>query len=145
MCRIGELSLLKNMMDTMEILGVDPDEEVGSESKDPEDVSRLRPLGGSRSQFQAITAGPESPQDFSKLEKLNKKRKGLTPEQKERLEMMQKEQEMIRVERVSILSKKLLDKISVWAETDRSDDVTEAFKRKIQVVIFSTSESLIIE
>jgi len=37
------------------------------------------------------------------------------------------------MERVEMLSEKLLQKVSVWVETDRSQTVTEAFNKKMQV------------
>jgi hypothetical protein len=131
------------MMDTMEILGVDPEDEVEAESKSQPEVSTISSSAVPRkTQFQAITAGPDTSSAVSTSEKSHKKRKGLTAEQKERLELMQKEQEIKRKERVSVLSKKLLDKISVWAETDRSKAVTEAFKTKIQVAITLLTKKL---
>jgi hypothetical protein len=138
-CRIGELSLLKNMMDTMEVLGVDPQEEVEAEAKTPPEISTPSSSAGARrAPFQAITAAPDPRSTVAASEKPGKKRKGLTPEQKQKLEIMQIEQEVIRRERVAILSQRLLDKISVWIETDRSDTITEAFKTKIQVFLALT-------
>jgi|SRR5262245_44959755 len=128
------------MIDTIEVLGLDPQDEVEAKSKVQADVSNpsFPTQSGSpaprKSKFQAITAGPSGSSAINALEKPNKKRKGLTPEQKQRLEAMQKEQENIRNERVALLSQTLLEKISVWAETDRSNAVTEAFKNKIQVI-----------
>jgi hypothetical protein len=162
--RIGELSLLKNMMETMEVLGVDPQDEVESEvdipstaapASDPSGKSPTsglekeyqftpRPQGSPRS-YPAITAGPQTSSGDSGLTSaesrdnrgnIQKKRKGLTPEQKLKLDEMQKEQEAIRKERVANLSQKLLDKISVWTETDRSAAVTDAFQKKMQVCYF---------
>ena len=72
-------------------------------------------------------------------DKGQKKKKGLTPEQKEKLQQIQQEQENVRKERVANLSEKLLQKISVWIETDRSEIVTEAFKTKMQVLILCLS------
>jgi hypothetical protein len=166
--RIGELSLLKNMMETMEVLGVDPQDEVEAEApsaKDPATESgQPTPSGPSagsgtsspvragtpgtstppsygarRGAYPAITAAPHvhgsssSLASAEKQDKLGKKKKGLTPEQKAKLEQIQAEQETIRKERVDVLSKKLLEKISVWIETDRSATVTEAFKKKMEV------------
>jgi hypothetical protein len=146
--RIGELSLLKNMMETMEVLGVDPQDEVeedgtakqehaGSASTEPRSsaskVSQsTQNPSGRKGTYASITAGPQSP-SVNPTDKAQKKRKGLTPAQKEQLEKVQAEQEAVRKERVAGLSQKLLDKISVWAETDRSAQVTDAFKRKLQV------------
>jgi hypothetical protein len=141
------------MMETMEVLGVDPQDEVeaerGNNSDMPQPTPQQPPTYPSPSQtpspapsasarktaYPAITAAPhpQSPSSVAPSDKSQKPRKGLTPEQKQKLQEMQEEQENIRKERVAILSKKLLDKISVWAETDRSATVTEAFKKKMQV------------
>jgi hypothetical protein len=145
--RIGELSLLKNMMETMEVLGVDPQDEMEEEkanipaqattgqssSQAAPDYDATPSTSPHKSAYPAITAGPHSSHAIATPDKGSKKRKGLTPEQKEKLQMIQREQENIRKERVAILSKKLLDKISVWVETDHSATVTEAFKKKMQV------------
>ena len=145
--RIGELSLLKNMMETMEVIGVDPQEEVDEEkanttthtatgqnsSPASSDHDPASVTSHHKSAYAAITAGPHSSHTVTTSDKGSKKRKGLTPEQKEKLQQIQQEQESIRKERVAILSKKLLDKISVWVETDQSAAVTEAFKKKMQV------------
>jgi len=147
--RIGELSLLKNMMETMEVLGVDPQAEMEEEKINSAtsgtteqetsqgsldyDATSANPLR--KSAYPAITTGSHSSHTVASPDKGSKKRKGLTPEQKEKLQQIQQEQESIRKERVAILSKKLLDKISVWVETDHSATVTEAFKKKMQVCL----------
>jgi hypothetical protein len=151
--RIGELSLLKNMMETMEVLGVDPQDEMEEEkanipaqattgqssSQAAPDYDATPSTSPHKSAYPAITAGPHSSHAIATPDKGSKKRKGLTPEQKEKLQMIQREQENIRKERVAILSKKLLDKISVWVETDHSATVTEAFKKKMQVFLYFSS------
>ncbi|KAJ9626988.1 DnaJ-like protein [Taxawa tesnikishii (nom. ined.)] len=55
---------------------------------------------------------------------------GLTKEQREELAAFEKERQRVRDERVDTLAKKLVDRISVWTETDKGKDVTEAFKGK---------------
>jgi hypothetical protein len=150
------------MMETMEVLGVDPQDEVEAEADihstaaaasepaaksptsglDRESQFTPRPPASGRS-YPAITAGPQasssgdsglaSAESRDNRGNVQKKRKGLTPEQKQKLDEMQKEQEAIRKERVVNLSQKLLDKISVWVETDRSAAVTDAFQKKMQV------------
>lgn len=64
-----------------------------------------------------------------------KKKAGLTKEQREELAAYELERKKIRDERVANLSKKLVDRISVWTETDKASDVTVAFKGKIQLEI----------
>jgi hypothetical protein len=150
------------MMETMEVLGVDPQDEVEAENGTkpivPEagtpstsepaaastsNIPNRTPTPNTSSQktaYPAITAGPHPPSAPSSTvaagDKGRKKRKGLTPEQKEKLQQIQQEQEVIRQERVANLSQKLLQKISVWIETDRNAVVTEAFKKKMEVSIF---------
>jgi len=156
------------MMETMEVLGVDPQEEIESDNK-PHDSSGPNPsqsvnVASRNPIFPAIMPAPQSPtaaaemnsssqpkspqksgsqmsssanastsETTSPIEKSQKKRKGLTPEQRERLQAIQQEQEAIRKERVAMLSDKLLQKISVWVETDRGQIVTEAFSKKMEV------------
>lgn len=59
------------------------------------------------------------------------KKKGLTKEQKERLHQFEEEQAREREERVNTLSRKLIDRLSVWTETDKSPRMTEAFKTQM--------------
>src|SRR6266496_2727368 len=124
--RIGALSFLKNMMETMEVLGVDPQDEVeaenGSHPNEAESItnptsdsaSTSAPVApGRKTAYPAITAGPH-PQTSTTVaptaEKGQKKKKELTSEQKEKLQQIQQEQEKIRKERVANLSEKLLQK-----------------------------------
>lgn len=140
--------MVKNMMETMEVLGVDPQEEVeaevasssaptdgqGSASSNVDKPSyAATSYSTSKTAYPAITAGPHQPSTIVAGDKGQKKRKGLTPEQKQKLDQMQQEQEAARQERVASVSQKLLEKISVWTETDRSPNVTDAFQKKIQV------------
>ena len=66
------------------------------------------------------------------LRKKEKKR-GLTKEQREELAAYEAERKKIREERVNTLSKKLLDRISIWTETDKGKDVTRAFQEKTRL------------
>jgi hypothetical protein len=166
------------MMENMEVLGVDPQDEVESDNKPrgspsqnpPQPVSGVGSKKNVASQnpaYPAIMPAPQSPTATDEADpssqskstpplpqnsgsqipsseaqssgttatvnKPQRNRKGLTPEQKEKLQAIQQEHETIRTERVAILSEKLLQKISVWIETDRNPSVTDAFKKKIQV------------
>lgn len=66
------------------------------------------------------------------LRKKEKKR-GLSKEQLEELLAYEAERKRIRDERVSVLAKKLLDRISIWTETDKGNDVTKAFEEKTRL------------
>lgn len=62
-------------------------------------------------------------------------KRGLTKEQRDQLAALREEQEKARKERVDKLTEKLLDRISVWAETDKGPDVTEAFRSKMRLEV----------
>ncbi|KAL8703846.1 MAG: hypothetical protein Q9201_002996 [Fulgogasparrea decipioides] len=63
------------------------------------------------------------------------KKKGLSKEQREELAAYEAERRRIREERVDTLAKKLLDRISVWTETDKGKDVTIAFQEKTRLEV----------
>lgn len=67
--------------------------------------------------------------------KVEKKRGGLTREQREELAAFERERKRIRDERVDTLAKKLVDRISIWTETDKSPDVTKAFEEKVRLEV----------
>jgi curved DNA-binding protein CbpA len=69
------------------------------------------------------------------LREKQKKKAGLTKEQREELAAYELERKKIRDERVINLSNKLIERISLWTETDKAADVTKAFKDKIQLEI----------
>jgi X-domain of DnaJ-containing len=69
------------------------------------------------------------------LRKKEKKKGGLTKEQRERLDAYEKERRKIRDERVDTLAKKMIDRISVWTETDKGPDVTKAFEAKTRLEV----------
>lgn len=69
------------------------------------------------------------------LREKQKKKGGLTKEQREELAAYELERKRIRDERVQTLAKKLIDRISIWTETDKGADVTTAFKEKTQLEI----------
>ncbi|CAA19014.1 DNAJ domain protein Caj1/Djp1-type [Schizosaccharomyces pombe] len=56
-----------------------------------------------------------------------------TEESKKQLQREEsKEADRLLQERIDVLCKNLLDKLSIWTETDMSDRVTDAFKQKMQ-------------
>ena len=63
------------------------------------------------------------------------KRRGLTKEQREELAAYEAERKRIRDERVETLRRKLLDRLSVWTETDKGKDVTKAFQEKTRLEV----------
>ncbi|KJZ78127.1 hypothetical protein HIM_02165 [Hirsutella minnesotensis 3608] len=69
------------------------------------------------------------------LSQKEKKKGGLTKEQREQLAAFEKERARIRKERVETLGRKLLDRISVWTETDKGPDVTRAFQEKMRLEV----------
>ncbi|PGH31968.1 hypothetical protein GX50_05233 [[Emmonsia] crescens] len=69
------------------------------------------------------------------LRKKEKKKGGLTKEQRERLAAFEMERRRQREERINTLSQKLVDRISIWTETDMGPDVTRAFEEKIRLEV----------
>ncbi|WEW59618.1 DnaJ-like protein [Emydomyces testavorans] len=69
------------------------------------------------------------------LRKKEKKKGGLTKEQRERLAAFEAERKKQREERVGTLSRKLVDRLSVWTETDKGPDVTHAFQEKTRLEV----------
>ncbi|KAI1131856.1 DnaJ domain-containing protein [Nemania abortiva] len=69
-------------------------------------------------------------EEEKELRKKEKKKGGLTKEQREKLAAYEAERARIRQERVDTLARKLVDRISVWTETDKGADVTKAFQDK---------------
>lgn len=69
------------------------------------------------------------------LRKKEKKKGGLSKEQREQLLAYEKERALIRQERVDTLARKLIDRISVWTETDKGLEVTKAFQEKTRLEV----------
>ncbi|KAL8282980.1 hypothetical protein RB597_010392 [Gaeumannomyces tritici] len=65
-----------------------------------------------------------------------KKGKGtLNKEQREQLAALEKERARVRQERVDTLARKLVDRISVWTETDKDPSITAAFREKTRLEV----------
>ncbi|KAI5803805.1 X-domain of DnaJ-containing-domain-containing protein [Geopyxis carbonaria] len=77
-----------------------------------------------RSELEGMTA------EERELRKKEKKKGGLSKEQRDELAAYEAERRKIRQERVDTLSKKLIDRICVWTETDKGSDTTFAFNEK---------------
>ncbi|KAI0108881.1 DnaJ domain-containing protein [Nemania sp. FL0031] len=69
-------------------------------------------------------------EEEKELRKKEKKKAGLTKEQREKLAAYEAERARIRQERIDTLVRKLIDRVSVWTETDKGPDVTKAFQDK---------------
>jgi curved DNA-binding protein CbpA len=102
------------------------------------------PSSSSRSRTQiplrpALTDKPHDEASIRKAEdelrQKEKKKGGLSKEQREQLAAYEKERALIREKRVTTLSEKLLDRVSVWTETDKGDDVTRAFEEKMRLEV----------
>ncbi|OAA65940.1 hypothetical protein SPI_02727 [Niveomyces insectorum RCEF 264] len=78
-------------------------------------------------------ADAENAKDLKKKD--GKKKASLSKEQREQLAAYERERARVRQERVDALVRKLLDRIAVWTETDRGDDVTRAFQAQIQLEV----------
>lgn len=59
-----------------------------------------------------------------------KKKAGMTKKQREAYAALQEEQRQTRQKRIDILTRKLVDRISVWTETDKGPEVTHSFNEK---------------
>ena len=75
----------------------------------------------------------EQTEEEKELRKKEKKKSGLSKEQREQLAAYEKERARIRQERVDTLARKLIDRISIWTETDKGKDVTHAFQERIRL------------
>ncbi|KAG5980219.1 hypothetical protein E4U55_004265 [Claviceps digitariae] len=90
----------------------------------------LRPALADKAHEDAVHASAED-----ELRQKEKKKSGLTKEQREQLAAYEAERSRIRKERVETLSQKLLDRVSVWTETDKGSDVTRAFQEKMRLEV----------
>lgn len=113
----------------------------GSASPSPSANSRsrtqipLRPALTDKS-HEDLTSGGENGGDLSAEDARRAgKRAGLSKEQREQLAAYERERALIRQERVDTLVRKLVDRISVWTETDKNADVTRAFQEKTRLEV----------
>lgn len=92
----------------------------------------LRPALTEKS-HEDLTSGAVSGDETEEaLRRKEKKRGGLSKEQRDKLAEYEKERARIRKERVDTLARKLIDRISVWTETDKGPDVTKSFQDKMR-------------
>ncbi|KAL2061416.1 hypothetical protein VTL71DRAFT_7689 [Oculimacula yallundae] len=74
-------------------------------------------------------------EEEKELRKKEKKKAGLSKAQRDELAAYEKERARVRQERVDTLAKKLIDRISIWTETDKGPDVTKAFQEKTRLEV----------
>ena len=91
-----------------------------------------RPMIMEKSDEDTRMAAEGMSQEERDLRKKEKK-KGLSKEQREELAQYELERRRIREERVNTLAQKLVDRICVWTETDKNQDVTHSFNEKTKV------------
>ena len=63
------------------------------------------------------------------------KKKALNREQREKLAALEEERKKQRDERVNTLARKLVDRLSIWTETDKGPDVTRAFEEQTRLEV----------
>ncbi|KAK7553576.1 DnaJ domain protein [Phyllosticta citricarpa] len=95
----------------------------------------MRPAIMDRSEEDARMEAAGVSQQEKELRAKEKKKGGLTKEQREQLAAYEQERKKVRDERVNMLSKKLVDRISVWTETDKSIEVTNSFKEQMRLEV----------
>ncbi len=93
----------------------------------------LRPAIMDKSEEELAATGLT--EEEKELRKKEKKKGGLSKAQREELAAYEKERARIRQERVDTLAKKLIDRISIWTETDKGPDVTKAFQEKTRLEV----------
>ena len=93
----------------------------------------LRPALTDKS-HEDLTAAAEADTEED-LRRKEKKKGGLSREQREKLAAFEKERANVRQQRVETLSAKLIDRISVWTETDKNPAVTRAFQEQMRLEV----------
>lgn len=159
---IGEISLMKDLTATMEITMQQMEEDELAEAAEEklkvhDDEAKAGDTQETRSGRSSGTSTPrrylgqqaimyKSEEDVrmeaagvsaeeKELRKKEKKKGGLTKEQQERLAAYEAERKRAREERVDTLARKLIDRISVWTETDKGPEMTRAFEEKIKLEV----------
>lgn len=95
----------------------------------------LRPALMDRTEEEAQMSAAGLTEEEKELRKKEKKKGGLSKAQRDELAAYEMERAKIRKERVDTLAKKLVDRISIWTETDKGADVTAAFQEKTRLEV----------
>lgn len=128
---VGELTLLKNLTKEMELQNEEEAEEL-SHQKEQEEAERYYDTHKS-SASPSMALGDSSLNNLSAEEQ----KKLIESEKKKRLEeereKLEEEQRIHREEIQKDLTEKLINRLSLYTETDKSSDVTESFKEKFRL------------
>ncbi|KAL7273389.1 DnaJ-like protein [Rhizina undulata] len=89
-----------------------------------------RPLLTERADEESRMTAEGMSQEEKDLRRKEKKKGGLSKEQRDELAAYDNERRKVRQERVNTLAKKLVDRICVYTETDKGEAVTHAFQEK---------------
>ncbi|TGO88393.1 hypothetical protein BPOR_0165g00150 [Botrytis porri] len=95
----------------------------------------LRPAIMNQTEEEAQMAAAGITEEEKELRKKEKKKGGLSKAQCDELAAYERERAAARKERVDTLAKKLIDRISIWTETDKGPDVTRAFQEKTRLEV----------
>ncbi|KAF7939124.1 uncharacterized protein EAE97_007205 [Botrytis byssoidea] len=95
----------------------------------------LRPAIMNQTEEEAQMAAAGITEEEKELRKKEKKKGGLSKAQRDELAAYERERTAARKERVDTLAKKLIDRISIWTETDKGPDVTKAFQEKTRLEV----------
>ncbi|UKZ75333.1 hypothetical protein TrVFT333_003014 [Trichoderma virens FT-333] len=143
---IGEISLMKDLAATMDIAmegeeGEAPPQEEEEFPGTAEAMKESLKEKENRESYTALTdkAHEDMENEVEAAEEdpkgKGRKKGGMSKEQREKLLAYEKERARIRQERVEALTRKLLDRVSVWTETDKGADVTRAFQEKMRLEV----------
>lgn len=131
---IGELSLLQELTKSAELNGYTDDsdkpkeqtQETATELAAPVSGDNVTPSNGSSQLYLANHEHSESGEkQLTKEEQEEKKRK-------EELEKFEEECRIKKIENRKELSSKLINRLSLFTETDMKDDIVESFKHKLK-------------
>ena len=101
----------------------------------PRQALPIRPALMDRSDEDARAGAIGATDEEKELRAKEKKKGNLSKEQREELAAFEKERRRVREERIETLSKKLIDRISIWTETDKGPQVTHAFEEKVRLEV----------
>ncbi|KAK0638253.1 putative J domain-containing protein C3E7.11c [Lasiodiplodia hormozganensis] len=106
----------------------------GTSTPRPKGVpTRLAIMDRSEEQARMDAAGVSEKE--KELRAKEKKKGGLTKEQREELAAYEMERKKVRDERVATLADKLVKRINIWTESDKGQDVTASFKEQMKLEV----------
>lgn len=125
---IGKLSMLDDISKTSDILQ-DEDEEVGADGTTDGVSSKFNDLTlalDNKGNGVSKTEKPTSPAD------IKKRKKGITPQQREQLAQLHEEQKKKKEERINELAKNLLTRIEKYQSVVKNPDAFQQYNRKLE-------------